>query len=334
VTSPEIAYRRRLDPAEISAVQDLLRSVADTDGVTPVSEHVLLHLRHGGDWEAHSFLARLCARTGAGPRSVDGLVGYAHLDMTDRIEGPSAELAVHPAHRRLGIASALMDALEAASERAGYGGRLRLWAHGRHPDAAVLARARGYVEERVLWQLRRSLLSALPAPRLPAGVRLRAFRVGADEQAWLAVNNRAFAGHPDQGGWTLAEIQIREDEPWFDSAGFLLAEREADGALLGFHWTKVHGDGANGGGRRGPELRGRHPHEPLGEVYVVGVDPAAQGKGLGPALTLAGLRYLRSRGLSQVMLYVDESNTAAVRTYDRLGFTRWDVDVRYRRSDR
>jgi mycothiol synthase len=299
----------RLDADQIRDVGTLVDAAADADGTSPVSEHVLLHLRHGGDQDARTLLGYL------GPT----LVGYAHLDSTDLVAGPSAELVVHPGHRRQGVGGALVDALEAAS----LDGRLRLWAHGRHADAEALARSRGYVQERILWQLRRSLLSRLPAAPLPPGITLRPFVVGADEPAWVAVNNRAFATHPDQGGWTLEDIRVREREPWFDPAGFLLADRSVDAALVGFHWTKVHG------GKGGD---GKHAHAPIGEVYVLGVDPAAQGSGLGPALTVAGLRYLRSRGLAQVMLYVDESNQPALRLYERLGFTRWDVDVQYRRA--
>jgi mycothiol synthase len=310
VTAPEVVLQRRLDAGRLAEVLALVEAVSDADGSTPVSEHVLMHLRHGGDLEARNLLGYLGTT----------LVGYAHLDVTDLVEGPSAELAVHPAYRRRGIGSALVAALEAESPD----GRLRLWAHGRHADAAALARSRGYVEERILWQLRRSLLSQLPDAALPAGVTLREFVIGADEQAWVAVNNRAFASHPDQGGWTLEDIRLREREPWFDPAGFLLAERDSDRALLGFHWTKVHGGRTAGNG---------HDHAPIGEVYVLGVDPSAQRMGLGPALTVAGLRYLRGRGLSQVMLYVDESNPAALRLYERLGFTKWDVDVRYRRAN-
>ncbi len=300
-TGVEIAERQPPDAGEVAEVLALLAAATDADGVTPVSEPVLLDLEHARDPRARHFLAR---RAGE-------LAGYAHLDVTDVVAGASAELAVHPEHRGRGVGAALVETLEAASTD----GRLRLWAHGRHSPAVALAHGRGYVEERVLWQLRRSLLSHIPAEPMPAGIRLRPFRPGADEAAWVEVNNRAFADHPDQGGWTVADVEAREAEPWFDPAGFLLAERVDSGELAGFHWTKVHA--------------GRPP---IGEVYVLGVDPSARGLRLGPALTVAGLRHLRGRGLSQVLLYVDESNTRAVRLYEGLGFRKWDADVQFRRA--
>ena len=132
-------------------------------------------------------------------------------------------------------------------------------------------------------------------------------------------------------------MRLREQEPWFDPAGFFLAERRR-ARLVGFHWTKVHG--GHGGDEPHEHRRRRtstrthehHDHPPIGEVYIVGVDPSEQGRGLGPALTLAGLQHLQARGLSDVLLYVDESNAAAVRTYERLGFTRHATDVLYRRG--
>lgn len=308
-----ISEHGRLGGTEVAEVLALIGAVVDADGVSPVSEHALLHLRHGGDRDAHNLLLR--NHSGV-------LAGYAHLDATDLVEGASAELAVHPEHREQGHGAALVGAVERRTRD----GRLRLWAHGRHPGAEALARAFGYEQSRVLWQMRKSLLAHLPHLPVPEGFGLRAFVVGQDEQAWTELNNRAFAEHPDQGGWSLTEIHTREKEPWFDPAGFLLAERDSDRELVGFHWTKVHG------GVREPGHG--HDHDPLGEVYVVGVDPSVQGQGLGPALTVAGLRYLRGRGLAQVMLYVDESNTAAIRVYERLGFIRWDVDVSYRRTSR
>lgn len=300
--------RAHLSSAEIEAVSRLVDAVTEADGVRPLSEHVMLHLRYGGDAPARHVLVR----------HGDALVGYAHLDISDPVEGASGELTVHPGARRRGVGHALVAALLAEVPD----GRLRLWAHGQHPAAARMARRWGFASERVLWQMRRSLYAPLPASRFPPGIEVRSFVVGQDEAAWIEVNNRAFADHPDQGAWSIDDVQRREREPWFDPAGFFLAER--GGRLVGFHWTKVHGG----------EIGSGHGHDAIGEVYVVGVDPAEQGGGLGPALTLHGLRSLRARGLAQAMLYVDATNTRAIRVYERLGFTRWDVDVCYRRQGR
>ena len=309
--------RDRLTPDEVAAVAELARAAGDTDGAYPLSEHTVLHLRHGGDAPA----VHLVVRTPDGE-----LAGYAHVDTTDAVDGPSAELVVHPLRRRHGLGRALVTAAIAAAAEADPAGRLRLWAHGAHPSARALALSLGFRRARVLWQMRRSLFAEVPQPELPDGVALRPFRPGVDDEPWLALNARAFADHPEQGRWTLRDLRVRMAEPWFDPDGFLLAERE--GALAGFHWTKVHGEL-----RRDAEAGGRtHHHDPIGEVYVLGVDPSAHGSGLGRALTAAGLRHLRARGLDQVMLYVDESNTAATALYQRLGFARWSTDVLFQRS--
>ena len=224
---------------------------------------------------------------------------------------------MRPAYRRQGFGRVLVDGLLARSPD----GRLRLWAHGQHPAAEALALGMGFERTRVLLQLRRSLHAPIAMPQLPDGVTVREFVPGQDDETWIALNNKAFQGHPDQGSWTMDDLVRRENEAWFDPVGFFLAER--DGRLVGFDWTKVHGSDPS------PDS---HGHEPIGEVYVLGIDPDAQGHGLGPALTLIGLRHLRSRGLAQVMLYVDETNSRAIALYERLGFTRWDVDVTFRMS--
>jgi mycothiol synthase len=190
---------------------------------------------------------------------------------------------------------------------------VRLWAHGDLPAAAALAASAGLTRTRALWRMNRPLHLPLAVPSLAPGISVRTFVPGQDEPAWLVLNGRAFADHPEQGRWTREDIDRREREPWFDPAGFFLAER--DGRLAGFHWTKIHPVGPGGG--------------PVGEVYVIGVDPAEQGSGLGRALTLVGLRYLRARGLPEVMLYVEESNPAAIRLYESLGFSRAGTDVMY-----
>ena len=227
------------------------------------------------------------------------LVGYAQVDAAG-----TAELAVDPAQRRQGHGRALAEAAVEA-------GATAAWAHGGHPGARRLAEELGFELVRELRQMRRPLPAEDTGIALPEGVELRTFRPGADDDAWLALNAAAFAHHPEQGGWTSRDLADRLAEPWFDPAGFFLATRGDE--LVGFHWTKVEGD--------------------MGEVYVVGVSPSEQGNGLGRALTAVGLRYLgHDRGLGTVLLYVDADNPAAVRVYEKLGFTVYEVDLMYRLS--
>ncbi|MGY1695003.1 mycothiol synthase [Geodermatophilus sp. SYSU D00814] len=302
----------RLAPAETAAVLALLRAAAAADGVRPLSEEAELRLQHGGPAGGRDVLA-----TGA-----DGApVGYARLELggPDGEGDAEAEVVVAPVARRRGTGRALLARLEElAGDRP-----LRVWAHGDLPAATALATGRGYTRARVLLQMRRPLTDADsdPRPALPDGVDVTAFRPGRDEQAWLHVNARAFATHPEQGSWTADDLRLREAEPWFDPAGFLLAwrgDRDAGGTLLGSHWTKVHPPGDAG-------------PDPVGEVYVLGIDPDAQGLGLGRALTDLGLAHLRGLGLEQVLLYVEEDNVPAVALYERTGFTRHAVDVSWRR---
>jgi mycothiol synthase len=290
--------RTELTTAQVGEILALVGAARLADGVAPLSEHGMLHLRYdnGADFIA----------------TVNGeIAGYAYLDPpSGEGEGEgevTGELVIHPDRRRQGLGRALTGELAVAAG----GHELRLWAHGDLPPAAALARAAGFERFRALWQMRRPLREPLDQPELPAGRTLRTFVPGQDEVQWLSLNGRAFAKHPEQGGWTRHDLELREREPWFDPAGFFIAE--AGGQMAGFHWTKVHDSG-------------------LGEVYVVGVDPAEQGSGLGRALTLAGLRHLRDLGVAQAMLYVDEDNVPAIRMYEALGFTRATVDAMYRRK--
>lgn len=318
---PSLDSLEHLDATQVRELQELLDAATEADGVRPLSEHVWLHVIHGGDESAVHFLAR----------SADSqLIGYAHLDVTDEVDGPSAELVVHPAHRQQGVGHDLVVALQRRT-----GGPLRLWAHGERAAAAQLAESLGFDRHRTLWQMRRSLHSLLPEARFPDGVLVRPFKVGRDESAVLDLNARAFAHLPDQGSWTSEDLIRREHEEWFDPSGFLLAF-DGPERLAGFHWTKVHGmhrhhgSGelhANHGSHGAPES---HGHDAIGEVYVLAVDPPWHGSGLGRALTLAGLHHLRRLGLDQVMLFVDASNVAAIRLYEGLSFVRWDTDVMYR----
>ncbi|AEM88161.1 mycothiol synthase [Streptomyces violaceusniger] len=301
----ETSGARRLDVLEELApteAQDVLRLVAESaraDGQQAVSEQGRLQLRGRREGVRH-----LVLREPSGE-----LVGYAQLEDTDPVEAPAAELVVHPAHRGQGHGRALGVTLLRES-----GKRLRVWAHGGHASARHLAQVLGLTLFRELRQMRRPLGSltepGFAEPTWPEGVTVRTFRPGEDDAAWLAANAAAFAHHPEQGSLAQRDLDDRKGEPWFDPAGFFLAERE--GQIVGFHWTKVHAE------------------ERLGEVYVVGVRPDAQGGGLGKALTSVGLRHLAAQGLPTAMLYVDADNFAAVAVYERLGFVTHETDLMYR----
>ena len=308
VSSTEV-LSAELTTAQVDGVLALAQAAAAADGVAPLSEHVLLHLRYD-----HSSAERGSAASQDVVLVTGGeIAGYAHLDRQPA--EASGELVVHPDRRGRGLGRALVSELTTAAD----GRILRIWAHGEQPAAARLAAATGFERFRALAQLRRPLRDELAAPAFPAGRTLRTFIPGQDEDGWLTLNSRAFAKHPEQGSWTFRDLELREREPWFDPDGFFIAER--DGAMAGFHWTKVH----PAGGQDSPERA-------IGEVYVVGVDPAEQGSGLGRALTLAGLHHLRDKGLAEVMLYVDEDNVPAIRLYEALGFSRTRTDAMYQRE--
>jgi mycothiol synthase len=286
----------RLDTKQREEVLTLIADATNLDGVPPVSEHVLLHLRHGGD-KSDSHLIAI---------HEDQVAGYAHLDLTDLVEGPSAELVIAPKFRGKGIGSELLKSLTQTPN-------LRLWSHGDLPGAKNLALANGFERVRTVIQMRRSLTDAID--EIDPNISIRSFLPGIDNQSWLELNNRAFKDHPEQSNWGERDLEIRTKESWFDPTGFLIAE--LDKKLAGFCWTKVHG-------------KDSHDHDPIGEIYIMGVDPAFQGKGIGRAVTIAGLKHLRYQGIFSAMLYVDELNSSAIKLYKSLGFKEWGRDVLYR----
>jgi mycothiol synthase len=227
----------------------------------------------------------------------------------------SVELVVAPGARRRGVGRAVLDVARslAASEPGDRTRRFSVWAHGDLQAARALAASAGLEVVRELWLMGRDLPRVGGGSRLPRGVVVREFVPGQDEDRWRHTNARAFADHPEQGRISRDDLADRMAQPWFDPAGLLLAER--DGVLLGSVWTKVHPADAVGG--------------PVGEIYVVGVDPDAQGLGLGGALTERGLDHLTDRGLRRAILYTDADNEIAIRAYTRAGFVRMGVDVQF-----
>lgn len=292
-------WRTGLSEAEQTEIRALIAAVTESDGVAPVGDQVLRELGH--DRTRH-----LLAADGA------DLVGYLNLAPAAEDDPAMAELVVHPRARRRGIGAALVRA-GLAEGAAG----TRIWAHGNLDAAQALAASLELKSVRELLQMRRPLTD-LPPLRTAEGVRIATYAGPRDDAELLRVNNAAFSWHPEQGGWTEHDLAERRNEPWFDPEGLFEAFDEHTGALLGFHWTKVHAP-----------PRGAGADAALGEVYVVGVDPAAQGRGLGSVLTLVGLHHLAERSLPTVLLYVEADNSAAVATYRNLGFEVFGVDVAY-----
>jgi len=293
-----VEVKRRMGESDIAEVSQLLHEALVADGHYPLGEHKWLDLVHGG----RKGFAGFVARDGVG----GALVGYAQLSRGHETWG--LEVVVRPDHRTPGteVGTSLLAAAVREIRRQG-GGHVHLWVPKPTAHSDAMAESCGLTRGRDLYQMRRPL----PVEDARATVPTRPFEPGVDEAAWLEVNNRAFASHPEQGGWTLDTMFEREAEAWFDPGGFLLHER--DGRLAASCWTKVHHD----------------TQPPLGEIYVISVDPDFQGLGLGKQLVLAGLEHLFSLGLTVGMLYVDADNETAVRLYRALGFTVDHTDRAY-----
>jgi mycothiol synthase len=297
-TSPvEVSAPTELSRDEQQILRNIALQVESLDGAEPLNEPALLRLRAPAGTDLIHLLAR----------SDDAIVGYAQVDIGESAE---AEILVGPAPGRLRLADQLIARAESSVSTS-----LLIWSRGTSPvhPAAI---ARGYSADRTLLTMRRSLAGLSTDPvEPPSGVTLRPFQVGTDDDAWLAVNAAAFATHPEQGAWTTTDLQERLEQPWFDADGFILAVDDS-GELLGYHWTKVHEPSRPG------EL-------PTAEVYVLGIAPAAQGRGLGKVLLEAGLRYLARGPAADVILYVEATNPTAVHLYERDGFVvdRRDVQL-------
>jgi mycothiol synthase len=293
-----LEVKRQLDTADVAAVNALLAVAEQADGHKPVDEHRWLDMAIGG---RESWTGLVAWEPGH-----DHPIAYAQVSRGDH--SWALDLVIDPHHRydALSIGPAM---LRAALDviRAEGGGHVHLWVF--QPTAAhdAIAEDVGLRRGRDLLQMRRPL----PVDGEEWSLDVRPFRPGEDEHAWLEVNNRAFDRHPEQGNWNVETLKAREREAWFDPAGFLLHERA--GRLAGFCWTKVHA--------------GHDP--PLGEIYVIAVDPDFHGQGLGRRLVLAGLNHLHRRGIDVAMLYVDAGNTGAVKLYEQLGFTVDHIDRAY-----
>lgn len=291
-----------LGPRDAADAAGLLTAAEEADGYPSISERARLDVEQRSGAATRSLLLREDGAHGG------ALCGYGILE---RAQGRwLLEMAVHPARRQPdgGPERALLEAAQEAVAASG-GATMTVWVRGGDASRPAWLPAREFEAVRQLLQLRAPLPVETARRSQDRPPSVRPFHPGRDEEAWLEVNRRAFSRHPEQGSWTLADLQRRERAPWFDPGGFLV--HEVNHRIAGFCWTKVH---------RSPVM---------GEIYVIGVDPDFQGRGLGRALTVAGLDHLATRGVPEAMLYVEGSNVAALALYRSLGFTEHHRETAY-----
>ena len=297
-----------LSDTQQSLVLDLISRTTQHDGTPPIAEHILLHLRYGGD-KADSHLL---------VEKDNQVIGYAHLDQTDLVAGPSVELVVDPDHRSAGVGKQLLSkAIEIC------GNNLRLWVHGEGEVAHNLATSFNFEKIRTVLQMSKSLTNIQPLPAFDKEIKIRSFLPGLDSKEWLELNNKVFKDHPEQGGWQISDLNHRLSEEWFDEKGFFIVEKNKQ--VIASTWTKVHGAHSHD-----HDGEASHAHPAIGEIYITAVDPAYAGLGIGKALTITALNYLKYQGLNDAMLYVDFDNKAAHNLYNSLGFQISSKDILYR----
>ena len=292
---------QRLEGEHIEQLQELIDAATAVDGHEPLGEHKFLRLRHGDD-----LAIGLLAYEG------ERLVGFAHTLTfgTGSERRVSCEIVVHPECRRSGIGRTLIKrAIEHAESQEA--ARFDLWAYN---DSAA---SRAIADDFALKATRRLLhMHRHPGPppmvASPEGVSLRAFRPGEDDETWLRLNNSIFAEHPENGTWTMDDLQARTSQDWFRASDMLVLE--VDGEPGGSCWVKVDARGDEGF---------------VGEIYIIGVAPKYHGRGLGRYLLGEGLRHLSERGVNAVAVYVDQSNERGVALYWSFEFHHHHVDVLY-----
>jgi mycothiol synthase len=299
-----------LSDTQQSLVLELINRTTNHDAAPPIAEHILLHLRYGGDkFDSHLLVEK-----------DNQVIGYAHLDQTDLVAGPSVELVVDPSYRGAGVGKALLsEAVKIC------GKSLRLWVHGEGELAHSLAASFNFEKIRTVLQMSKSLTDIQPLPIINKEIVIRSFLPGIDSDDWLELNNKVFKDHPEQGGWQLSDISHRLSEEWFDEKGFFIVEKNKQ--VIGSTWTKVHGEHSHD-----HDSGHSHAHPAIGEIYITAVDPEYAGRGIGKALTITALNYLKYRGLKEAMLYVDFDNKAALNLYNSLGFEIANKDILYRIS--
>ena len=291
-----------MNTADIQNISGLLADAERADGVRPLSDHLWLDLRQGG---RPGFIGLIATEEGH-----DHPVAYCQLSRGN--DSWSLDLVVHPHHRydMAIIGRELMtSALEVVKTEGG--GHVHWWVFEASQLHRELAREFELQQSRELLQLRVALPLAPSVAMRADSLITRSFDFSRDAQNWLDTNNAAFAQHPEQGAWEIDVLRSRIAEPWFDANGFFIHDINSE--LAAFCWTKLQTDTS----------------PLLGEIYVIAVHPSFTGRGLGSAITVAGLNYLSNAGAEVGMLFVDSTNTAAIAMYNALGFVAHHTEIAF-----
>ncbi len=286
-----------MTPADIGAVTGLLSAVKIADSRRPLNDHLWIDLRHGG----RAGFAGLIAWE---PESTNPI---AYCQVSRGNDSWALDLVIDPLHRdqTLELGKGLLQEAENIIANEG-GGHVHWWVFNSNEIHDLLAAQINLKPGRNILQLEVKLPLTQKVIGNTEKISTVSFQVGVDETNWLSVNNRAFANHPEQGGWTIETLLSRISESWFNAAGFLLhfVDRPSR-QLAGFCWTKLD----------------KLSNPKLGEIYVIAVDPDHHNKGLGRSLTVAGLNHLATAGATTGMLFVDKENASAISMYSKIGFS-------------
>lgn len=297
----EISTVDSLTQDQQEQVFNIVKHATQVDLVNPLNEHAELHLKHGGDKPISHILA-----TAEGK-----VVGYGHLDQTDLVSGPAAEIVVDPEFRNQGIAKLILRKIEELSNPK----PLRLWAHGNVPAAKQFTKNLNYEPIREIIQLKLSLLNVISDLNFANEYKVSTYQGDEDNETILQINKNSFSKLPDQAAWNSQDLKLRLNEHWFDPEGLLILRKDI--APVAFCWTKIH-------------THDEAEHQPLGEIYVLAVLPEFQNRGLGKQLMFWGLQHLRKKGLSEAILYVDAKNLKAMKIYQEIGFVHSGSDTLYK----
>ena len=227
-----------------------------------------------------------------------------HINNTARAYG---HVVVHPAWRRQGLGRELMTrVLERAREQ----GNAYVFSQtdDHVPAGGAFLRGLGFAPVSTWVQMRAPADLALLPPELPPGYAVRSYDAIDDPVLLTEALNRGFTGHWENRERLLEDIEHRLEGARVRPDGIFVAF-SADGDVAGVCWCSFDVEQN--------ALRG----EQVGHIDSLGVSPEHRRRGLGRALLLTGMRWLRAQGQGAIELEAVGNNDLALPLYYSAGYT-------------